>query len=127
MPSAPATSAGREMIAGQTSFVEIDAHLAALPADDGDGGDLIHLLDGVVQLRGEAPQLVIAVALARERQRQDRHIIDRARLDQRRRGARRDQVEVGEHLLVQPDDGFLFVLADEEAHDGHGPPGLDVE
>ena len=38
------------MIPGQTSFVEIDAHLAALPADDGHGGNLVHLLDGVVQL-----------------------------------------------------------------------------
>ena len=59
---------GREMIAGQPSFVEIHAHLPALPADDGDGGNLVYLLDGIVQLRGEAPQIVIAVALAPERQ-----------------------------------------------------------
>ena len=55
------------MISGQASLVEIDAHLPALSTDQGDGGDLVHLLDGVVQLRGEATQIVIAVALAPER------------------------------------------------------------
>ena len=91
------------------------AHLAALPADDGDRRDVRHLLDRVVELRGEPAQLEIAVAVAPERQRQDRHVVDRARLDERRRGAGRDQVEVGEHLLVQPDDALLFVLADVES------------
>ena len=80
-------------------------------------------LIGVVQLGREAAQFVIPVALAPERQRENGNVIDRARLDQRLRGARRNQVEVGEHLLVQPHDGSLFVLADEEAHHGHGPAG----
>ena len=78
-------------------------------------------------LRRHAPQLEIAVALAPQRQRQNRHIVDRARLDQRRRRARRDQIEVRGELLVQPDDALLLVLADVEAHDRHRHPGLEVE
>ena len=111
------------MIAGETRFVEIDAYLTALPADGGDGRNLVHLLDSVVQLGRQAAQLVIPVALAPERQREDGNVIDRARLDERRRSPRRDQVEVGEHFLVQAHDGPLFVLSDEEAHHGHGPAG----
>ncbi len=44
-------------------------------------------------------------------QREDRDIIDGTRLDQRLRRAGRNQVEVGEHLLVQLDDALLLVLA----------------
>src|SRR5262245_33730270 len=109
------------MIAGQTSFVEINAHLAALPADGSYSRNLVHLLDRVVQLGGEAAQLVIPVARTPKRQREDGDVVDRARLDERRRGPRRDQVEVGEYFLVQAHDGSLFVLADEEAHHGHRP------
>src|SRR5215472_11373385 len=107
------------MIAGQPGFVEIHAYLPALPADNVDRGNLVHLLDGVVQLRGEAPQIVVAIALGPERQGQNGHIIDRARLNARRRGARRHQVEVCGYLVVQTHNGLLFVLADEKTHYGH--------
>jgi hypothetical protein len=56
----------REVVGRQLGLIEHDADLAALPADQGHGGDVGHLLDGVVELGGDAAQLEIAVAAAGE-------------------------------------------------------------
>ncbi len=108
---------GGNLIARQLCRVEHDAHFAPLPAHQGHGGNIRHLFDGVIELRGDAPQIEIVVAAAGERERENRHIVDRARLHQGLRSARRDQVEIGEQLLVQSDDALLFVLSHVEAHD----------
>ena len=71
----------------------------------------------------------IVVAAAGERQRENGHIVDGARLHQRLRSARRDQIEIGEQLLVQADDALLFVLAHIETHDRqrHAGAGSGVD
>ena len=93
-------------------------NLAALAADQRHGRDVRGLFDGVIHLRRDAAEIEIAVAFAPERQRKYRNVIDRAGFDQRLRRARRDQIQVGGQLLVQPDDGLLFVLSDQETNDG---------
>ena len=109
----------RKIVGRQLAFIQHDANLAPLPADQRDGRNVRHLLDRVVHLGRDLAQFEIAVAFARKRQRQNRHVVDGARLHQRRRGARRNQIEIGVQLLVQPHDALLFVLADVEAHDRH--------
>jgi len=74
-------------------------------------------------LRGDAAQFEIAVALAGKSESQNRHVVDGARLHQRLRSTRRDQVEVGVQLLVQPHDARLFILAHQKAHHRHGHAG----
>ena len=113
----------REVVAREFAFIEDDADFAPLPADQRDGGDIGHLLDGVVHLGRDAPQFEIAVAVAGKRQRQNRHIVDGSRLHQRLRGARRDEVEIGGQLLIEADDALLFVLPHVETHDGQGHAG----
>src|ERR1019366_6654443 len=61
--------------------------------------------------------------LAPECECQDRHVVNGARLHQRRRCARRDQVQVRIQLLVQPHDALLFVLPHQEANNRHGHAG----
>jgi len=121
---------GRQAVGGEPVRVEHHPDLAALAADDGGRRHVGGLLDGIVHLGGDATQVEVAVALAPERQRQDGHVVDGARLDERLGGARRDEVEIGVHLLVELDDAVFLVLADVEADDGHGHPragcGVDV-
>ena len=76
-----------------------------------------NLLQFVAQFRRGAPDLKSVQFAAPERQGQKGNVIDGSRLDQRLRGARRNQVEIGEHLLVQPDDAFFFILAHIKAND----------
>ena len=112
---------GGHSIARESGRIQHDAYFAPLTADQGNGGYIRHLFDGVIELRGDAAQIEIVVAAAGEREREDRHIVDGARLDERLRCARRDEVEIGEQLLIQADDALLFVLADVETHDGERP------
>ena len=83
----------------------------------------VDLGDGVAQLRGERAQLIVAVALRPDRHGHDRHVVDRARLDDRADDAGRNAVGVRRKLLIEPDEGRFFGLADLEAHDHHRLPG----
>ncbi len=56
----------REIVCRQAGLVERDAQLAALAADDRHLRYVVHLLDGVMHLRGDAAQFEAAVALAPE-------------------------------------------------------------
>src|SRR6266542_2712355 len=73
-------------------------------ADDRDLRHARHLFDLGLQLRGNTAQRVMIKAIARQRQSQNRNIVDRPRLDQRRRGTRRNLVGVRVELVVQSDD-----------------------
>jgi hypothetical protein len=70
------------------------------------------------------PQLEIVVAGAPQRQRHDRHVVDRAGLDERHRGAGRNQVEIRRELLVESNERGFFLFAHPEADDDHGHPGV---
>ena len=71
------------------------------------------------ELGREQAQRVVVVAFAPQRHRQDRHVVDRARLDQRTDDARGDAIGVRRQLLIQADERPRLVLADIEAHDDH--------
>ena len=113
----------RKVVRIQAGRIESDLNFAALAADQRHGRDIRRLLDRIIHLRGDAAQLDVAVALAPKGERQDRHIVNRARLDERERCAGRNQIKIRVQLLIQADDAFLFVLPDQETHDGSGHAG----
>ncbi len=88
--------------------------MTEVSATSGHGADL------VLELGGHLPQLVGAVAGGGERQRQDRHVVDRMRLHQRRQRAGRQPVHVGEEFGVDPGDAPFLVLTDLESHRDKG-------
>ena len=63
--------------------------------------------------------VVRGVGLRRQGQRQDRHVVDAAAHDQRRRDAHRDAVAVGADLVVDPQHRLVLVGADLEAGGHH--------
>ena len=66
----------REAVSSQPGCVQRDADLSPLPADQRNGGDIRHLLDGIVNLCRDAAQLEIPVAPAGKRERQNRYVVD---------------------------------------------------
>ena len=68
---------------GHEGFVKQDANLSSPAADDLHFGDIVDLFDLIVNLRGDASQCEMVVAITRKRQRQNRHVVNRAWLDQR--------------------------------------------
>ena len=106
------------MIGRHPIFIQHHPNLPALPADDLDFGDIADFLDFIMNLGGDPPQHKRTFPFAPEGEGQNGDIVDGARLDQRRTGSGWDQVKIGEHLLIQTDDGFFFILADIEADDG---------
>ena len=115
------------MIAGETRFVEIDAYLTALPADGCDGRNLVHLLDGVVQLGRQAAQLVIPVALAPERQRENGNVIDRARLYERRRSPGGIRSRLANIFWFRRTMALSSSSPTKKRTTAMDPPGLEVE
>ena len=99
-------------------------NLPRLPADDRGFGNVVQLLERVFQFSRDAPQLVSVVVLAPQRQSQDRHVINRAHLDDRLRDSRRDAVEVRVELVVGLYDRVFFFRAHIEAHDHHAQAGM---
>ena len=111
---------GRRHVSGRHfGVIEQDADLPPLAADQLDLRNVRYLLDLVSDLGRDTAYREMVVLTARQRQGQDRHIVDRTRLDERRRRARRDHIQIGVHFLVEPDDRVFFVLADLEPHDRH--------
>ena len=72
----------------------------------------------------DAPQFKVSVALARKRQCQDRHIVYRAWLHQGLRRPRRDEVEIREQLLIEPDNAFWKQLLDALPEAKAAPTGV---
>ena len=113
----------REVIRRQFGLVEHNADFTALTSDQAHGGDVGHLLDGVIELGGDPAQFEIAIALAGQSQCENRNVVDRARLHQGLGTAWRNQVEIGLHFLVETDDALFFVLSHIETHDGQRTAG----
>ncbi len=108
--------AGRRHAVG----VGLDSHHPRLPADQLHATRGLDLGELLRQLGGERPQPVARPALAPQREGQERHVVDRVQLDDRRqRALRHDPAHRGlalEHL----DQAVLVRLADLEAN-GHHP------
>ncbi len=108
---------GRKIARRQPHRVEQHAHLPLRAADDGRLGDQRHLLHRVIHLRGQPPQREMIVMRTVNRQRQNRHVVNRPRLDERRGNAVRNLVEIRLQLLVQLHQAAFHVFADLEPHD----------
>ena len=91
---------GAQVARGEPLRVEEHADLAAIPADQRGLGDLRDRLHRIVHLSSDPTKHGMIVACAVERQRENRHVVDRARLDQRRTDTKRDAVEIRLQLLV---------------------------
>ena len=108
---------GTEVARSQSGRVKQHAHLPLRAADKGGFGHLRHLLYSVIHLRNKPSQGEMIVTRAVERERQNRHVVNGPRLDERRRNAVRDFVEVRLQLLIQLDEAPLHVLANLEPND----------
>ena len=75
---------GCQAVRRDTRRIDRDPKLAPQAADDLHRRNVIDLFDFRLKLRRHAPEREVVVAIAGERQRQNRHIVDRPRLDQRR-------------------------------------------
>ncbi len=110
----------------------IEAHLqpARLAADQlGDGCVRLAFDEGFGLCRHPSQGVMVQV-FTPEGERQDGHVVDVTRLDQRRCDAAGDAVHVGHELGLQPHDGLLFILTHVKPDDGHGHAraggGVDV-
>src|SRR5690349_3717789 len=108
----------REPISGKATFIERYLHFTPAPTDQRGFRDVIDLLDRGLDTARELAQRRRVVTGAVQRQGQDRHIVDRSRLDDRESGAGRDDIVVRLKLFAQPDKGSLLVLPHKEADDG---------
>ena len=99
---------------GRIDFREDDASLSA---DQGRLSDLGDLLHRVLKLSGKASQRDEIVMITVQGQREDGHVVDRLRLDQRSSDARGDTVEIRLELVIEPHERFLHIRADIETND----------
>jgi hypothetical protein len=70
-----------ETVGRQPRGVDVHANLPWAPADDGHLRHVVDFGDGISQLDGERSQLIVRVTRRPQRDGKDRHIVDRARLD----------------------------------------------
>ena len=112
-----------DAVSGQSRRIRLHEHGAPLASDELRGGYVGNLLQIVPEFCGGAPDLVSIQLVAPQRKRQKRDVVDGTRLDQRLRSARRNQVKIREHLLIQPDDALFFVLAHVKADNRHARAG----
>ncbi len=110
----------RAQIAGSQALrIEEHPDRAGLTADDRCLRDLRQRFDGILNLHRQLAERCMVIPGTVEGEGQNRHVVDRPRLDKRRHDSKRHAIEIGLELLVQPDQGRLRVDADLEADDGH--------
>ena len=68
----------------ESGRIEMEPDLPSVTADEGGLRDLGDVFDLGIDLRGDPPQGQMVVTFGVEGQREDRHVVDRSRLDQRR-------------------------------------------
>ena len=115
--------ARRQTVSREPLCVQDHAQFAALPADDGGLGNIVQLLQRRVQFSCNLSQPVGVVLLAPKRQRQNRHVVDGARLDNWLRNTLRNAVKVGIKLVVRLDDRIFFFRPNVKPNDYHAQPG----
>src|SRR6478735_706199 len=105
------------MAGGEPCWVEQHAQLPPSPTDNGGFRDLMRLLYRVIHLGDQAPQREVVVARAVERQREDRHVVDRLRLDEWSAHTWGDAIVVRTQLFGEPHKAALDIFADKETDD----------
>ena len=108
-----------QSVGRQPRGIEVDPQLTRTPADQRHFGYVGDFGDSVTQLRGQGPQLIVAVSLGPQGHGQNRHIVDRPAFDDWADHSRRNAIGMGREFLVEPHERGLFGLADQEAHDHH--------
>ena len=108
-----------EIVGRQPRGVDVHADLPRPPADDRHLRHVVDFGDGVPQLDGQQSQLIVRVPRRPHRDGQDRHVVDRARLDDGTDHARRDAVRVRGELLVEANERGFQGLVHREAGDDH--------
>ena len=101
---------------GERGRVELDPHLAPIAAEQRGVRDVRHVLELGLHLRGHPPEGEMVQAIGVEGQREDRDVVDRAHLEQRRGRAGRDPVCVRLELSLELDQRPFRVVADVEGH-----------
>ncbi len=101
----------------QQQGVKLNPYLAPGPTDKLRLGDIGDGLDFIVNLGRQPPQHEMVVTSAMEGQRQNRHIIDGVRLDQRLGNPWRDAVKIGCQFLIQVHDRRFRILTDIKSDD----------
>ncbi len=96
--------------------LERHRQLQRMPPGDRGLGHVGHGPDLILEVHGDLPQLVARIARRREREREDRDVVDRVRRDQRRKRAGRRLVHRRLQLGLHLRDAPLLILADLEAH-----------
>src|SRR4029453_7571862 len=114
---------GRKSVGLEPARVEQDLNAARQSANDDRLGNVLDLHDLVFHLGGELSQREGVVPSAPQRDGEDRHVVDGARLDEGAGGAGCDAIERLE-LAVGLDDRVLLVRADLEADDDEGEAGV---
>ncbi len=109
--------AGRQAPRGQARRIELDAELAPQAADQRGVRHVGNRLDLVLDLRGDLPQGRRVLRRAPERERPDRHVVDRAGLHERRRQIPRPDVGQRVELRADPDECAVRVLPDAKPRD----------
>ena len=106
-----------EVAGGQRGGIDRDAHHPARATAERRLGNLGNGFYHVVHLRGETAEREVIERRALQRERQNRHIVDRAGFDDRRRHAGGDTVKIRLQLLVEPHERGLNLRTHPEAHD----------
>ncbi len=108
---------GSDMVGGHPGAVKDDPDLPALASNDLDLRDVFHFLDLIVNLSSYPSERVVIIVRTREGKGQNRDIVNGAGFDQRFTGAGWNEIEVGKHLLVEPDETLLLILPHLETDD----------
>ena len=108
-----------QLIGRQPCRIDVYPELTWSSADERHLRHIGDFGDGVAQLSGEPPHLVVAITLGPHGDGHDRYVIDRARLHDGADDARRNAIRVCGELLIEPDEGRFLRLPNPEAHDHH--------
>ena len=108
-----------EIVGRQPRGVDVHANLPWAPADDGHLRHVVDFSDGLSQLDGERSQLIVRVTRRPHRDGKDRHIVDRARLDEGPDDAWRDAIRIRGQFLIEANERGFLRLVHREADDDH--------
>ena len=116
-----------EIVGRQPRGVDVHANLPGPPADEGHLRHVVDFSDGLAQLGGERSQLIVLVTRRPHRHGQDRHVVDRARLDDGPDDAGRDAIRIRRQLLIEANERCFLGSPTLKRTTTIDCPGLEVE